>query len=112
VVSAYRKQFSIGQRTLLDVLNAENELYSARSSRDTGVHAVTLGELRVLAAMGRLLDTLGVSVNIAPHTLLAREPAPEPAAAPRAQDETDAVPAPATQVGAGFAGDGRQALAR
>ncbi len=77
VVSAYRKQFSIGQRTLLDVLNAENELYSARSSRDTGAHAVTLGELRVLAAMGKLLETLGVSADTAQQTL----PAPKQAQA-------------------------------
>jgi len=112
VVTAYRKQFSIGQRTLLDVLNAENELYSARSSRDTGVHAVTLGELRVLAAMGKLLATLGVSVNTAPDTLLARAPAPAPAAAPREQNEIDAVQAPAREPVAGFAGNGTPAPAR
>jgi adhesin transport system outer membrane protein len=63
VVTSYRLQFSIGQRTLLDVLNAENESYSARASQFTGVYAVTLGELRVLAAMGKLLETLGVGVN-------------------------------------------------
>ena len=63
VVASYRLQFSIGQRTLLDVLNAENELFAARSSQYTGAYAVTLGELRVLAAMGRLLDTLGVSLD-------------------------------------------------
>jgi adhesin transport system outer membrane protein len=95
VVSAYRKQFSIGQRTLLDVLNAENELYSARSSRDSGAHAVTLDELRVLAAMGKLLEALGVSVDAPPPTLLAREPAPAPAATPLAHDEADAVAIPA-----------------
>jgi hypothetical protein len=32
------------------------------------LHAVTLGELRVLAAMGRLLATLGVSATAAPQT--------------------------------------------
>lgn len=112
VVSAYRKQFSIGQRTLLDVLNAENELYSARSSRDTGAHAVTLDELRVLAAMGKLLQTLGVSVNAAPQTLLAREPAPAPAAAPPVQNEADAVAAPANSAGAGAAEGKAQAVAR
>ena len=68
VVASYRLQFSIGQRTLLDVLNAENELFSARSSQYTGAYAVTVGELRVLAAMGRLLETLGVSVEAAPQT--------------------------------------------
>jgi len=75
VVSAYRLQFSIGQRTLLDVLNAENELFAARSSGYTGAYAVTLGELRVFAAMGRLLETLGVSLDLdaQPRTRLARD---------------------------------------
>lgn len=71
VVGAYRKQFSIGQRTLLDVLNAENELYSARGGEYTGAYAVTLGELRVLAAMGRLLASLGINANAEPQTQFA-----------------------------------------
>jgi adhesin transport system outer membrane protein len=68
VVTSYRLQFSIGQRSLLDVLNAENELFSARSSQYTGAYTVTVGELRVLAAMGRLLNTLGVDVAPPPPT--------------------------------------------
>jgi len=62
VVTAYRLQFSIGQRTLLDVLNAENELFNARSSLDAGTYAVTQDELRLLATMGKLLATLGVTI--------------------------------------------------
>lgn len=68
VVSSYRLQFSISQRTLLDVLNAENELFAAKSSQYAGLLAVTIGELRVLSAMGRLLDTLGVEVDATPQT--------------------------------------------
>ncbi len=68
VVNAYHLQFSIGQRTLLDVLNAESELFSARSSEYTGSYAVTIGELRVLASMGRLLETLGVNIGATPQT--------------------------------------------
>jgi adhesin transport system outer membrane protein len=67
VVTSYRLQFSIGQRTLLDVLNAENESFSARASQFTGAYAVTLGEVRVLAAMGRLLEILGVAVDGKPE---------------------------------------------
>jgi len=62
VVEAYRAQFSIGQRTLLDVLNSENELYSARASALNGTLAVSADEVRVLAAVGRLLNALGRSV--------------------------------------------------
>jgi adhesin transport system outer membrane protein len=62
VVIAYRAQFSIGQRTMLDVLNAENELFTAKSSLYSGLSAITAGELRVLAAVGRLLDALGLAL--------------------------------------------------
>lgn len=60
VVSAYRAQFMIGQRTLLDVLNAENELFNAKSSLYSGLFALTSGEVRVLAAAGLLVETLGI----------------------------------------------------
>ncbi|HEY5898573.1 MAG TPA: TolC family outer membrane protein [Burkholderiales bacterium] len=60
VVEAYRSQFGIGQRTLLDVLNAENELYSARSGFASGEAAVAVDVYRVLANMGRMLAQLGL----------------------------------------------------
>jgi adhesin transport system outer membrane protein len=62
VVEAYRAQFGIGQRTLLDVLNSENELYNARASALNGTLAVSADEVRVLAAVGRLLNALGLSM--------------------------------------------------
>lgn len=61
VVEAYRAQFKLGQRSLLDVLNSESESFAARSGRASGEYAVLAGEYRVLASMGRLLDTLGVT---------------------------------------------------
>lgn len=61
VVDAYRAQFKIGQRSLLDVLNAESEHFSARSSVVSGEHAVAAGAYRLLASLGRLLATLGVA---------------------------------------------------
>lgn len=60
VVASYRSQFLIGQRTLLDVLNSENELFTAKSSLFSSLSAVTAGELRVLAGMGMLLDALAI----------------------------------------------------
>lgn len=60
VAEAYRLQFQLGQRTLLDVLNAENERYGARGNLVAGRAAVWAGEARVLAGLGRLLDTLAV----------------------------------------------------
>ncbi len=58
---AYRQQFDIGQRSLLDLLNAENELYTAKrayvgSEVDLGVASV-----RTFAAMGSLVPALGLT---------------------------------------------------
>lgn len=61
VAEAYRLQFQLGQRSLLDVLNAENERFNAVASFIAGRAAVTLGEIRLLASLGNLLATLGVA---------------------------------------------------
>ena len=60
VVEAYRMQFKIGQRSLLDVLNSEAERYNAQAAALNGVYAVSADELRLLAAIGKLVATLGV----------------------------------------------------
>ncbi len=58
--ASYAQQFSIGQRTLLDLLNAENEYLTARSTQADGVYLEMLGRYRILNAMGVLLSTLDV----------------------------------------------------
>lgn len=68
VAEAYRLQFRLGQRSLLDVLNAENERYSAYSSYVAGRAAVSVAELRLLASQGRLIEALGLSPTGAPAT--------------------------------------------
>lgn len=55
---AYRKQFDIGQRTLLDLLDSENELYDARRSYLISEADLQVAHARVLAPTGHLLDTL------------------------------------------------------
>ena len=62
VVEVYKQQFRIGQRTLLDVLNAENEQFAARGAVVSGLYAVSSGEARVLAGAGKLLEALGVAL--------------------------------------------------
>ena len=59
-VRAYRQQFTLGQRTLLDVLNTENELFEARSSLVTTQYDELYAQYRVLNATGTLLDSLKV----------------------------------------------------
>ena len=62
VAEAYRLQFQLGQRSLLDVLNAENERFNATASAIAGRAAVAGGEIRLLATLGRLLEALGVTL--------------------------------------------------
>lgn len=57
---AYAKQFNIGERTLLDLLNSENEVTEARKSvADTRADHL-LAQYRLLEAMGALIDHFGV----------------------------------------------------
>jgi adhesin transport system outer membrane protein len=65
VADAYRLQFQLGQRTLLDVLNAENERYNAVSNYIAARATVTASELRLLATQGRLVEALGLSSGTA-----------------------------------------------
>ncbi len=55
---AYRQQFDIGQRTLLDLLDSENELYDAQRTYIISETDHELAHARVLAPTGRLLETL------------------------------------------------------
>ncbi|WP_300328045.1 TolC family outer membrane protein [Accumulibacter sp.] len=58
--NAYRDQFNIGQRTLLDLLNTQNEFFDARRTQVNADVDLSLAYLRSYAAMGRLLEKLGL----------------------------------------------------
>jgi adhesin transport system outer membrane protein len=57
---AYGKQFNLGQRTLLDLLDSENEYFTASSSYVTGQYTQLFAAFRLLQNEGRLLEALGV----------------------------------------------------
>lgn len=57
---AYRQQFEIGQRSLLDLLNAENELYTARRAYANADFDKLLAQARMLAATNELTARLGL----------------------------------------------------
>ncbi|BDU37088.1 agglutination protein [Vibrio nigripulchritudo] len=61
-VIAYEKQYRIGKRTLLDLLNTENELFEARKAYIDAHYAEQLAKYRVMNASGNLLDSLLVEV--------------------------------------------------
>lgn len=60
VVRYYTDQFQIGQRSLLDLLDAQNSRIAAQIAVATGQSAVTFADYRLLASMNRLLRTLKV----------------------------------------------------
>jgi outer membrane protein, adhesin transport system len=57
---AYIAQFNIGQRSLLDLLDTENELLSARRTQVNAEIDLSLAFLRTYAGMGRLLTEFGL----------------------------------------------------
>lgn len=60
---AYRKQFDIGQRTLLDLLDTENELFQARRAYVNAEYDLAIAHIRTHAGIGRLLPALGISAK-------------------------------------------------
>ena len=60
-LGAYEQQFEVAQRTLLDVLDAENELFTAEGQLITAQTNEQLASYRILAVGGVLLETLGVT---------------------------------------------------
>jgi outer membrane protein, adhesin transport system len=55
---AYRQQFDIGQRSLLDLLDTENELFTARRTLVNAKYDLQLAKARVLTANDTLLQAL------------------------------------------------------
>ena len=58
---AYRRQFDIGQRTLLDLLDTENEFFQARRTYAVTEKDLYIAFARTYATQGELLSRLGVS---------------------------------------------------
>lgn len=67
---AYGKQFNLGQRTLLDLLDSENEYFTASTSYLNGQYTQMFAEFRLLQNEGKLLESLGIQL---PEELIAPE---------------------------------------
>lgn len=61
VRQAYQQQFQIGQRTLLDLLNTENELFDARRALVNAQYDLKKSEYQWLMQSGQVLTALGVA---------------------------------------------------
>ena len=60
VVKAYKDQFKVDRRTLLDVLDSQNELFVSRSNTVNSEFLEMLAVYRLVALKGALLPSLGV----------------------------------------------------
>lgn len=56
VITAYSKEYDLGQRSLIDLLNAENQLFNAEVSVESARGVAVFADYQLLAAMGKLLD--------------------------------------------------------
>jgi len=64
VVQAYRDQFTVGRRSLLDLLNAQNTYYSVQILVETARSAISFAEYRIVSADGRLLVALNQTAPV------------------------------------------------
>ena len=55
VIAAYSKEYDLGQRSLIDLLNAENQSFNAQVSLISARSVAVFADYQVLAAMGKLL---------------------------------------------------------
>jgi adhesin transport system outer membrane protein len=72
-ISAFQKEYELGQRSLIDLLNAENQYFNAQVSLTSARGVVVFADYQLLAAMGTLLDYLRSPppVDAAPVDLVA-----------------------------------------
>jgi outer membrane protein, adhesin transport system len=61
VLEVYNEQLSLGKRTLLDLLDVQNELLRARIAYISGQYVELLARYRVLTSTGQLLPTMGIT---------------------------------------------------
>jgi len=57
---AFRQQFEVQKRTLLDLLDTENEFFVSQRSYTNARYNLLIAQARTLAGMGQLMRTLGV----------------------------------------------------
>lgn len=71
VKEAYKAQYEIGKRTLLDLMNTESEMFQAKSALISGTYTVEQVEYRLLAVMGGILKLFNMAspteIKVAPE---------------------------------------------
>ncbi len=63
VLEGYRSQFELGKRSLLDLLDVQNELLQARLGVTDGEFRVLLSNYELISSQGVLLDNFGIKLT-------------------------------------------------
>ena len=109
VVNAYTKEYELGQRTLIDLLNAENSLFNTYVSLISARGVAVFADYQLLAAMGKLLEYLRtagppeaepinptpfglIPTKLPPILLVPPGPGPEPLKVPSGPSEAPSQP--------------------
>lgn len=115
---AYQKQFNIGRRSLLDLLDSANEMFVAKSAYANAKYDELFSQFRILASGGALTNYLSVQLpeetNVLPEVeswigfeqrlraeptyAVAAEEAPSTEAVAEAEAQVEATPEAETQV--------------
>ena len=61
---AYSRQFDRGQRTLLDLVDIQNEIFNNETAVTTEAFTIKFGTYRTLATMGKLLQVMSIRLPI------------------------------------------------
>ena len=98
-IAIYRKEYEIKQRSLIDLLNAENQYFNAAASLTSARGVIVFADYQLLAAMGSLLDYLKLIVPARVVVWNAGFPACVPSDSPGPRDASSpasktSVPAP------------------
>jgi adhesin transport system outer membrane protein len=71
-IAAFQKEYELGQRSLIDLLNAQNQFFNASVSLTSARGVIVFADYQLLAAMGTLIEYLKAPppVDAAPVDLL------------------------------------------
>ena len=71
-IAAFQKEYELGQRSLIDLLNAQNQYFNAAVSLTSARSVIVFADYQLLAAMGTLIEYLKAPppVDAAPVDLL------------------------------------------
>lgn len=68
-VDSYREEFFIGQRDLIDLLDAESEQNSALTSRANAYYDALAASFRIYEAIGQLFESVGLEAEVSDNDL-------------------------------------------